>query len=74
MKNMTRKILSVSLPPDIEKWVRNRVERDKEFHSVSDYIRELIKNDRTRLRNKARIGPMFESLLFPGTTFTRRLK
>ncbi|MFT3745980.1 MAG: hypothetical protein QM785_17050 [Pyrinomonadaceae bacterium] len=71
---MTRKILSVSLPPPVEKWVRNHVKISKEFDSVSDYIRVLIKNDRNRLRNKAQIGPMFDSPLVPGSIFTRRLK
>lgn len=55
-------------------WVRRRVAEDEEFHSVSDYIRELIKNDRERLKIKIVIGPNFERILVPGTTFTKRLK
>lgn len=66
---MTRKILSISVPVKVEKWVRNRVERDN-FDSISDYIRELIENDRIRLRNRAHIGPIFDSLIVPGSTFS----
>ncbi len=62
------------MPASVVKWVRDRVADDDEFHSVSDYIRELIKNDKERLKIKIVIGPDFERILVPGTTFTKRLK
>ncbi|MEQ1644199.1 MAG: hypothetical protein ABL959_12200 [Pyrinomonadaceae bacterium] len=71
---MARQVLSISVPANVLKWVRRRVAEDEEFHSVSDYIRELIRNDQERLKIKILIGPNFERILIPGTTFKKRLK
>lgn len=71
---MKRQVLAISMRPKMAEWVRLRVAYDEEFVSISDYIRELIKNDQKRLERKAAIGPDFESLLLPGTVFTNRLR
>ena len=71
---MARKVVTVSMPPGMVKWVHERVANDQEFVSVSDYIRELVRNDRERLRIKAATGPRFDSYFIPGATYTRRLR
>lgn len=69
---MARKVVAVSMPPGMVKWVQERVANDQEFVSVSDYIRELVRNDKERLRIKASIGPRFDSTFIPGATHARR--
>ena len=71
---MARQVVTVSMPSAMVKWVQERVENDQEFVSVSDYIRELIRNDKERLKIKASLGARFESMVMPGATYTRRLR
>jgi Arc/MetJ-type ribon-helix-helix transcriptional regulator len=71
---MARKVVAVSMPPGMAKWVQERVANDQEFVSVSDYIRELVRNDKERLRIKAATGTRFDSHYIPGATYTRRLR
>lgn len=71
---MTREVLSVSMPSSMAKWLRGRIAEDEEFESVSDYIRELVKNDKARLKAKAAFRSDFDRLLFPNSTFTKRLR
>jgi Arc/MetJ-type ribon-helix-helix transcriptional regulator len=47
---------------------------DREFTSVSDYIRELVINDRERLKVKARCERKMEWRSIPGSTYTKRLR
>lgn len=71
---MARQVLTISMPPKLVAWVRQRIADDDEFDSISDYIRELILNDRSRLAVKSVHGHNFDTLVLPGTTFMRRLK
>jgi Arc/MetJ-type ribon-helix-helix transcriptional regulator len=41
------------MPPKMVTWLQHRVAMDREFTSVSDYIRELVINDRERLKVKS---------------------
>ncbi|MGE3466169.1 MAG: type II toxin-antitoxin system ParD family antitoxin [Pyrinomonadaceae bacterium] len=44
MSGIKRQVLSISLPPEMSKWIRNLV-ADSEFASVSDYLRDLVRVD-----------------------------
>lgn len=72
---MRRKVVAISMPPRMLEWIRERVEKDDEFASVSDYMRELVLNDQARIKALARwVGHDFEALRFPGSTSTARLR
>jgi Arc/MetJ-type ribon-helix-helix transcriptional regulator len=71
---MKRKVVAISMPPKMVNWIQQRVAEDREFTSVSDYIRELVINDRERLKIKTSFGPRFERSVIPGSTYTKRLR
>jgi len=73
-KRMKRKVVAISMPPQLVKWLRQRVADDREFTSVSDYIRELVTNDRERLRIKAYFEQTLGRSPRPGPTYTKRLR
>lgn len=52
MSGMKRQIMSISLPMEMSRWIRELV-ADSEFASVSDYLRVLVRNDRQRRRIEA---------------------
>jgi Arc/MetJ-type ribon-helix-helix transcriptional regulator len=71
---MKRKVVTISMPPQMVTWLQHRVAMDREFTSVSDYIRELVINDRERLKVKARCERKMEWRSIPGSTYTKRLR
>ncbi len=71
---MKRKVVAISMPPQMVKWLHQRVAEDKEFASVSDYIRELVINDKERLKIKANCERSLEWKTIPGSTYTKRLR
>lgn len=73
-KTMKRKVVAISMPPRMVTWIQQRVAEDKEFSSVSEYIRELVINDKERLKIKATFGARFEWNTIPGATYTKRLR
>ncbi len=62
------------MPPQMVTWLQRRVAEDKEFTSVSDYIRELVTNDKERLKIKAMCERRLEWKTIPGSTYTKRLR
>lgn len=62
------------MPAQMVRWLRQRVADDREFSSVSDYIRELVTNDRERLRIKADWEETLGRSPRPGGTYTKRLR
>ena len=71
---MKRKVVAISMPPQMVKWLQRRVAEDREFTSVSDYIRELVANDRERLKIKANFERTFGRSPIPAPTYTKRLR
>jgi putative addiction module CopG family antidote len=53
MPNLNR--IAVSLPPDLKNYVEKKVETTGEFASESDYIRQLVREDRAKERELERI-------------------
>ena len=71
---MKRKVVTISMPAQMVRWLRQRVADDREFSSVSDYIRELVTNDRERLRIKADWEETLGRSPRSGGTYTKRLR
>lgn len=71
---MKRKVVAISMPPQMVKWLQQRVAEDREFKSVSDYIRELVINDKERLKIKANFEQRLGRSPIPGPTYTKRLR
>ncbi|HQU91316.1 MAG TPA: hypothetical protein PLK77_03420 [Pyrinomonadaceae bacterium] len=71
---MTRKVVTISMPPAMVMWLQRRVAEDREFTSVSDYIRELVINDRERLKVKAKFERSSKWVQNPSATYTKRLR
>jgi putative addiction module CopG family antidote len=47
MDNMGRKIINISVPPELHAFVQDRVEAGN-YGSISEYFRELIRLDQRR--------------------------
>lgn len=62
----TRETMTISLPPELKEWIENLVKAGG-YASVSEYIREMVRQDRIR-RDKERISARLLEAIESGPT------